>query len=231
MTRIQTSLCAALLAFATLAAADPGASTDTGATTTSSPADPAPRHVQGTAVPGVLIFADYGIASFSGAPASSGSGFRLGGGYRFNEHVQAEAAYTSLSYEPSNMGNSPLWGSVSESLSADSYHAAVVGSIPVTEDNSLFAKAGVDYNSVNYSYTAVSCFLGLCGTPTTGSGSGSKTSPLFGIGWQGGSMPLKYRVQFESLGTVKVVTAYNNQPTKTYDIGIEVFSAGLVFYF
>lgn len=179
---------------------------------------------------------DTGIVLYRNAPESNSAGFRIGGGYQFNPYVGVEAGL--LIIKDATSGDD-CWTYIAtlstcpkDTLSASSSQAAVVGTLPLSENHSLFGKLGWANTSLDYSYSYTPCFLVFCDSTTTGSGSATKTNPMFGIGWQSRALqPLYWRVQYENFGKIKMTVNYNDQPSTTFDIAIEFISVDFIYKF
>jgi OmpA-OmpF porin, OOP family len=163
---------------------------------------------------GFYTNADYGIYLYSNAPESSSDGIRLGGirlggGYHFNPYVGVEAGLSIIKDSTSNNSDFYIYGFPQTTLSASSYQVAVVGTIPVNDQYGMFGKLGWANTSLDYTYSDSA-------TSITGSGSASKTNPMFGIGW-GGQSPnqhVNWRVQYENFGKIKMTITFSDQSSK-----------------
>jgi hypothetical protein len=184
---------------------------------------------------GFYANADTGIYMLSNSPKGNLFGVRIGGGYHFNPYLGVEVGYTIFKDSTSgdcytylaNLSTCPQ-----DTLSASSSQLALVGNLPLSDHYGLFAKLGWATTSLDYSYSYTPCFLVFCSATTTGSGSTTKSNPVFGFGWQSAAYePLYWRVQYENFGSIKMMIIYNNQPSTTSDIGIQVISVGLVHKF
>ncbi len=191
-----------------------------------------------------FVYLDYGMFSYGGAPRNTAWGALLGAGYNLNEHLALEGGLGIIGSADSGTCYSTivtLSTCPSDSLGAESYQAAAVGTLPITANDDLIGKLGLAYTSFSYSYSYTPCFLAFCSPTVTGSGSASKTNPLFAIGWQWKSSGdtrnsdapglLKFRVQYENLGRVSLPVSYSDRTSRTFDIGIEFFSVGLLYNF
>ena len=174
---------------------------------------------------------DYWLYMFSNSPKDSSiNGIRIGGGYHFNPYVGVEGGLSTIDiFQTKSSPCTNIFGTCpQDSLSASSYQYSFVGTLP----NGLFVKLGRATTTFDYSYSYTPCTFGFCSPTVTGSGSATKTNPMFGIGWQSDVNQHSYwRVQYENFGTIKLTTNYNNQPSTTSDIGIEVISVGIVYNF
>jgi len=185
---------------------------------------------------GLFASIDTGMLIYSNAPESSSAGFRIGGGYQFDRYAGMEAGFSIIDDATSGDDCMTYIATLStcpkENLSASSSQVAVVGTLPLGENHSLFGKLGWATTSLDYSYSYTPCFLVFCDPPITGSGSTTKTNRMFGIGWQSASLqPFYWRVQYENFGKIKMTVNYDNQPSKTFDIVIQFISVGFVYKF
>jgi OOP family OmpA-OmpF porin len=117
-----------------------------------------------------------GATSLSSSDSGSNTKWRLQGGYRFNPYLAVEAGYIDFGkakYQASYAG-----GSAQGSLKAGGVDMAVLGSLPVNDNFSVFGKVGVVDAKVESSLTA--------GAPATFLASGSDSvysiKPLLGVG-------------------------------------------------
>ncbi len=159
---------------------------------------------------------------------NSESGLSIGGGYRFNPHLAVEGGLvlmTDIFRGSSSIEFAPY---TDETLTPTSEQAAMVGILPLEGGKNLFGKLGFATTTLDYSYS----LYGGSAPPVTGSGSTTKTNPLFGFGWQSApSMGWRLLLQYQNLGTVKLTPAYSNGRSNTYDVGIHVVSVGGMFSF
>ncbi len=98
--------------------------------------------------------------------------YKLYGGYNFNNNFGIEGGYAHLGTLDATFisgGNRNDF-----KIKARSIYLAAVGTLPINEQFALFAKAGLSANRVKVSWTENGVFQG--------SGSESRTSPMFGLG-------------------------------------------------
>jgi hypothetical protein len=176
-------------------------------------------------------YLDYGLFLFSNAPKSYTDGFQIGVGYLLNKHLGIEGGISLVEDATSDNSLCGLVDCVNESLGVDSSQIYAIGILPVNNENALFGKLGWAKTTLTYSYSDTPCLIGFCGSSYTGSASASKTNTMFGFGWEMGNKRLKFRVQYENYGTIKMITTYSDGSTQTFDIGIEVISAGFTYNF
>ena len=143
------------------------------------------------------------------------TGFKVFGGYRLNENLAIEGQYTRLG--KAEIRYSAAGGlSGTEKYRASSLSVAAVGSVPVTTDLSLFAKAGPSYNSAKSSFSNAA--LGMAS-------SGNKLGLLVGVG---ASYKLtdsvSARVEFENFSRVGEVAKGGRS-------SVTMVSAGLAYQF
>jgi hypothetical protein len=174
---------------------------------------------------------DSGLLLFSNAPQSNTKGFQLGGGYHFDRHIGVEGGISIIDDATSDNSLCGFVDCLNESLGADSSQIYVVGTLPLTDQSSLFGKLGWARTSLKYSYSDTPCLFYFCGRSVSGNGSASKINPMFGIGWEKNKQRLRFRVQYENFGTIKMIAKYSDGSTNTFDIGIEVISVGLTYKF
>ena len=131
-------------------------------------------------------------------PDSDDFGWKLYAGYQFNDHLGLEVGYldlssfsrrATLSGAPGFFGSLP---SLTEETEIDSYGISVVGTYPISNQFSLFAKVGASNwksettASMRINTGTLSCFFIFGCTPDVESGSysvsDSGTDPMFGVG-------------------------------------------------
>ena len=146
----------------------------------------------------------------AGVPAGvscneSGTAFRFGGGYQVNQNLAVEASYAMLG------NNKASAGGVTAEIKPAALQLSAVGSFPLNQEFSLFAKAGLSRISADMSST---------GSATQ---STTKTGLGYGFGVQYDvTKQMGVRAQYESLGKL------NDTIT---DFDVSMFSAGLIFKF
>lgn len=179
-------------------------------------------------------FIDFGLVVLGNAPVDSTTGIRFGGGYQFNKYIGIESGFFII--KDVNRGDDcfAIFSTCpKESQSADSFQLNMVGSLPIDNKNEdyLLAEFGWANISLHYSYSYTPCSFFGCSTAVTGSGSVSKTNPVFGLGWERNTPPIKFRVRYENFGNLNMLATFSDGSTRTYDIKVEVISAGIVFTF
>jgi len=103
--------------------------------------------------------------------------YSVGVGYNFNQFFAVELAYRDLG-DVTDRGNFSDGGVYRDKRSADAFQASVVGSLPISDDFSLFGRVGVAKIDVDYDYTETGGGL----DPLSASGSHTKTKALVGVG-------------------------------------------------
>lgn len=180
---------------------------------------------------GYFAFGDWGIFSFGNAPVDTSDGIRIGGGYNFNSYVGAEAGLTIVSglLSQNRSSNSIQFSPYTDkSLSASSEHIALVGTIPLEHHRDLIGKLGWATTTLDYQYS----YYGSGIQTVTGSGSATKTNPMFGIGWQSApDQQTRFYVQYENFGKVKMTVVYSDQTSSTHDVSVALISVGVLHYF
>jgi len=177
---------------------------------------------------GAYVAVDLGKVSYSDTgtttPPSPGS-VRVGGGYHFNPYVGVEAGYSIIGDATTNTSYGGF-ASSSETLKASSLQVSAVGTLPLNDKFNLFAKLGAANTKLDYTWTSTGII------PSSGSGSGTKTNLLIGIGAQYNiNKHFGIRALYEDFGKTKVPVSYNNGSTATGDFGLKVFSIGGVYNF
>jgi OmpA-OmpF porin, OOP family len=147
--------------------------------------------------PGFYAGAGFGITKieddgFDGNDVDdSDTGFKIFGGYSFNQNFAVEVSYFDLG-ETSGTLDDPFFGPFDFTAGISGLNASAVGVLPVSETVSLFGKLGV----ASYKIDADVNFSGLA----SGSGSESETDMTYGIG---GALRFaegwEARVEFEAI--------------------------------
>lgn len=176
---------------------------------------------------GAYIAVDLGKVSYSDdngtAPPSPGS-VRIGGGYHFNPYVGVEAGYSVIGDATTN-NNLGGGASTSETMKASSFQISAVGTYSINDKFDLFAKIGAANTKLDYTASATI-------TPTSGSGSATKTNLLIGIGAQYNiDKHFGIRASYEDFGKTNLVASYNDGSTGSANFGLKVFSVGGVYNF
>lgn len=93
---------------------------------------------------------DFGdCVGFSNCDATD-VGFKIIGGYRFNKHLAIEASYVDLGETTVRVGN------VGASIVATGFAAQFVGTLPIADRFSMFAKVGLIYGELKGSIGSLS---------------------------------------------------------------------------
>lgn len=174
---------------------------------------------------GIYAAIDLGKVSYSGT-ASNYDGnelpnplmVRIGGGYRFTQHLGVEAGYALVG--ESAIKSTPA-ANVTEGLKNTTLQLAAIGTYPITEAFGAFGKLGLSYTKLDYNYAD---------TGIKGSGSGSKANPMYGLGVQYNiNKRHSIRAQYENFGKTRLTATYTDGTTATMDIGTTVISAGWMY--
>lgn len=116
-----------------------------------------------------------GATGLSSTDSGSGNQWRVQGGYRFNPYLALEAGYIDFgktTYKANYTG-----GSAQGSLKAGGADMAVLASLPINDEFSVFGKAGLVYANVKSSLSA-----GAPAGLASGDTSANVFRPLFGLG-------------------------------------------------
>lgn len=171
---------------------------------------------------GLLVYSNTASIYDNGDFPNPGA-LSFGGGYRLNSNFNVEAKYSYISDSSLNSSSTII---LTEKLSASSFDVAAVGVYPIDNDSDIFVKLGLAYTRLQYSFSSATF------TPSSGSGNGSKTNLMFGIGLQNNFDKLySIRLQFEYFGNTTLNESFNNGSTKTYNVGASLISAGGLYYF
>ena len=177
------------------------------------------------------ILADAGIAgvSINASLDDKDTGWKLFGGYRFNEYLGLEAGYTNLgrvrldldaTTTIPSLSASPVTLTSAATVKVDGFTVNGLVSYPVYDFFDVFAKGGVFFWSAD---TRASATVTGLGAPlsATFSDSESGTDLMFGVG---------ARYRFNDYVTVRAEwERYNNLSSDNTDV--DLFSAGLQFEF
>ncbi len=134
---------------------------------------------------GAYISADLGSATLkNAAPFPDPGVISFGAGYRFSPNIAAELGYTFFGDSKITSGSNWL------TMKLSSLHPAVVGTLPVNDQFSVFGKFGLAINSEKYTSNL-----------TLSTSSYSQNSTYFAFGGQYNlNQQLGMRVQYESFG-------------------------------
>jgi len=174
---------------------------------------------------GFFVAANAGLVGFNNSPALIGSTLRISGGYNFNPYVGVEAGYATGegTTQTTFSGFGTSW-SYTDTMKYSASHAAAILTYPFSEKFGVYAKLGFANTTLDYTFSST---LGA-----TGSGSAKKNNPMLGVGWRfnfGQNFGL--RVQYDDYGQIPLIANYSNQPSQTYNVGVQVFSAGVAYNF
>ena len=101
------------------------------------------------------------------------TGFKIFGGYSFNNNFAVELSYFDLG-EVSGSFNDPFFGNITFDVGVSGLNASVVGRLPVSETFSVFGKLGF----ASYDLDAHATVFGV----GSGSDSQSETDMTYGVG-------------------------------------------------
>ena len=187
----------------------------------------APRATEEIANNGYYAALDLGKVSYSntagqydGAAFPNPAILRIGGGYRFTPRLAVEAGY-SLIGDSSIKSTSALV--LTETLRNTNFQLTAVGTYPINDTFGVFGKLGLSYTKLDYGYASAT---------NSGSGSGSKINPMYGLGAQYNiNKHHSLRAQYENFGKTALTANFSDGTTATSDIGIAVISAGWMYNF
>ncbi|HEX7810660.1 MAG TPA: outer membrane beta-barrel protein [Burkholderiales bacterium] len=149
------------------------------------------------------------------------TGFKIFGGYQFNNNLAIEGAYSRFGKFASNSTiTSGGSGTANGEWSGYSLDVAALGMLPLGEKFTLFGRAGLSVWNLDFDFTA----SGPGGTATL-SESESGVSPLLGLGASFNFTPtIALRAEYERHFAV-------GDEETTGDGDIDLISVGLVFKF
>jgi OmpA-OmpF porin, OOP family len=112
----------------------------------------------------------------------SSTGFKLFGGYRYNQNFALEGGYTDLGkFNARRDVTAPVIGSISRDMKTSGFDLAAVGIFPIQNGFSLFGKIGAMYTMTRSSISINGALLPAAGL-TDLSPRRSEWNPKFGIG-------------------------------------------------
>jgi len=135
-------------------------------------ADVPPGFYAGASV-GKTKLSDEGFDSFGVDVDESDTGFKIFGGYSFNENFAVEVSWFDLG-EVSGTLNDPFFGDIDFDVGVSGLNASAVGRVPVSETFSLFGKIGF----ASYDLDGHATISGV----GSGSDSESETDLTYGVG-------------------------------------------------
>lgn len=122
---------------------------------------------------GTTKLKDDGFVSAGFDVDDSDTGFKIFGGYSFNNNFAIELSWFDLG-EVSGGFNDPFFGDINFDVGVSGLNASAVGRVPVSETFSLFGKLGV----ASYDLDARATVAGI----GSGSDSQSETDLTYGVG-------------------------------------------------
>ncbi|MCE9641715.1 MAG: outer membrane beta-barrel protein [Betaproteobacteria bacterium] len=169
--------------------------------------------------------ADWQPAVGSTAYEDIDTGFKLFGGYKFNEYFGVEGGYNYLGqYTASPTSGASVGKAV---IKTDAWNVFAVGTVPLPANFSLFGKLGV---SSNYSKMNFSSNGGAFAT--NDAGTARKTSVAWGLGGAYAfNKNVSVRIEYEDFGKAGETNNAFTTATKTSDSKPRLISAGVVYTF
>jgi OmpA-OmpF porin, OOP family len=150
-------------------------------------ADVQPGFYAGASVGSTTIDDD----GFGSAIDDSDTGFKLFGGYTFNDNFAIEASYFDLG-EANGSFDDPFFGPFDFDVGVSGLNVSAVGRVPLTQTFSLFGKLGFASYDLDVSFNGPGF--------VSGSGSESETDLTYGVG---GALSFaeqwEVRVEFEAI--------------------------------
>jgi OmpA-OmpF porin, OOP family len=135
-------------------------------------ADVQPGFYAGASI-GTTKLTDDGLESSAFDVDDSDTGFKIFGGYSFNNNFAVELSYFDLG-EVSGVLDDPFFGDIAFDVGVSGFNASVVGRLPVAETFSLFGKLGF----ASYDLEAHATVSGF----GSGSDSSSESDLTYGVG-------------------------------------------------
>ncbi len=93
-------------------------------------------------------------------------GYKLFGGYRYNQYLSVEAGYFDLGRFGYTTTTTPV-GTLSGNIRLKGLNLDGVGTLPITDKFSVFGRVGVAYTQANESFTGTGAVSGLNPSPTS----------------------------------------------------------------
>jgi OOP family OmpA-OmpF porin len=135
-------------------------------------ADVQPGFYAGASI-GTTKLTDDGLESSAFDVDDSDTGFKIFGGYSFNNNFAVELSYFDLG-EVSGVLDDPFFGDIAFDVGVSGFNASVVGRLPVAETFALFGKLGF----ASYDLEAHATVSGF----GSGSDSSSESDLTYGVG-------------------------------------------------
>ena len=159
-----------------------------------------------------------GLATTSIVDNNRDTGYKLFGGYRFNENFAVEGGYFNLGQFGFVATTLPL-GTLSGNIKLQGMNLDGVGTLPITEQFSVFGRLGLNYAQARDSFSST----GLVGAPANPNPSKSQFNYKFGAG-----------VQYdftESWGMRAEAERYRINDAVGNKGDIDMYSLGLIYRF
>lgn len=157
--------------------------------------------------------ADIGQSTLGNPPGmntSTGTAFRIGGGYKINENFAVEAGYTDF-----GSSDATLLGLSIAKITASGLGVAAVATLPLSEAFSLTGKVGV--SSIKATATPSPLIAALGGITS----SQTNNNANFGVGAKFAVSPsIALRAQYEDFGSVKTVANGANMKLSIISVGV-----------
>jgi len=151
---------------------------------------------------------------------SRDTGFKLFGGYKFNENFALEGGYFDLGrFNFTSTTAAPRTGTLTGNIKLDGLNLDAVGFLPITKKLSAFARLGVNYAETRDNFTATGA-VAILTDPNPGT---HQANPKIGIG-------LQYDFT-ESLGMRAEAERYRVNDAVGNKGDIDLISIGLVYRF
>ncbi|MES2415604.1 MAG: outer membrane beta-barrel protein [Pseudomonadota bacterium] len=160
----------------------------------------------------------------TGQQTTSDTGYKILGGYRFNQNWAAEFQYFDLGKYTYTFTGAPAgMGAIRNSaatVKTSGYSLSAVGNYPVSQEISLIVKLGVAQQSFSLQATDLN--------GNSGSSRASTTSALIGVGAEYSiSKNVRIRAEYEYFGVPTVL----NRGNQSAQLRTDLLSVGLIYSF
>lgn len=169
--------------------------------------------------------ADWAQAAASSTYEDTNAGYKVFVGYKFNDYLGVEGGYNYLGKRSATIARGASTGKAN--VKTDAWDVFGVGTLPLPNNFSVFAKLGVssNYSKMDFSSSG-GAFL------ASDSGTNRKTSLAWGLGaGYGLTKNLTVRLEYEAFGNAGETNNGFTIATKTSDSKPKLISIGLVHAF
>ena len=169
--------------------------------------------------------ADWSQAGSTSTFSDKDTGYKIFGGYSFNQNFAVEGGYTDLGKYTANITNGASAGQAS--VKTNSWNLFGVGTLPLGNDFSVFAKLGMTSNYSKMSFASTGgAYL------AADSGTKRKSSVAWGLGGSYAfNKNISARLEYEDFGNAGEDNGSFTLPGRTSNSKPKLISLGLVYAF